>query len=46
MGLNNSGNFPLGFGKDNLLFTHIAVAYDFNAKKEEPPLDPLWMKYQ
>ena len=40
-GINNSGNFPLGFGKDNLLFTHIAVAYDFNAKKEEPPLDPL-----
>ena len=40
-GINNSGNFPLGFGKDNLLFTHIAVAYDFNAKKEKPPLDPL-----
>ena len=40
-GINNSGNFPLGFGKDNLLFTHIAVAYDFNAKKENPPLDPL-----
>ena len=41
-GINNSGNFPLGFGKDNLLFTHIAVAYDFNAKKEEPPLDPIF----
>ena len=40
-GINNSGNFPLGFGKDNLLFTHIAVAYDFNAKKEKPPVDPL-----
>ena len=40
-GINNSGNLPLGFGKDNLLFTHIAIAYDFNAKKEEPPLDPL-----
>ena len=40
-GINNSGNFPLGFGKDNLLFTHIAIAYDFNAKKEKPPLDPL-----
>ena len=40
-GINNSGDFPLGFGKDNLLFTHIAVAYDFNAKKEKPPLEPL-----
>jgi len=40
-GINNSGSFPLGFGKDNLLFNHIAIAYDFNAKKEKPPLDPL-----
>jgi hypothetical protein len=39
-GINNSSKFPLGYGKDNLLFTHIALAYDFNAKKEKP-IDPL-----
>ena len=31
-GINNSINFPIGSGKDNLLFTHIAIAYDFNSK--------------
>ena len=40
-GINNSINFPLGIGKDNLLYTHIAIAYDFNAEKKDPPLDPL-----
>lgn len=40
-GINNSNNFPLGIGKDNLLYTHIAIAYDFNAEKKDPPLDPL-----
>ena len=40
-GINNSVKFPFGSGKDNLLFTHIAIAYDFNAKKAKPPLDPL-----
>ena len=40
-GINNSNNFPFGIGKDNLLYTHIAVAYDFNAEKKDPPLDPL-----
>ena len=40
-GINNSVKFPFGSGKDNLLFTHIAIAYDFNAKKEKPPIDPL-----
>ena len=40
-GINNSVKFPFGSGKDNLLFTHIAIAYDFNAKKEIPPIDPL-----
>ena len=44
-GINNSNNFPLGIGKDNLLYTHIAIAYDFNAEKKDPPLDPLWMKF-
>jgi len=39
-GINNSSKFPLGSGKDNLLFTHIALAYDFNAKKDKP-VDPL-----
>ena len=39
-GINNSSKFPIGNGKDNLLFTHIALAYDFNAKKEKP-IDPL-----
>jgi len=39
-GINNSSKFPLGNGKDNLLFTHIALAYDFNAEKEKP-IDPL-----
>ena len=27
--------------KDNLLYTHIAIAYDFNAEKKDPPLEPL-----
>ena len=40
-GIYNSNNFPLGIGKDNLLYTHIAIAYDFNAEKKDPPLDPL-----
>ena len=40
-GINNSVKFPFGSGKDNLLFTHIAIAYDFNTKKAKPPLDPL-----
>ena len=40
-GINNSNNFPIGIGKDNLLYTHIAIAYDFNAEKKDPPLDPL-----
>ena len=40
-GINNSVNFPIGSGKDNLLFTHIAIAYDFNSKKETPSIDPL-----
>ena len=40
-GINNSVNFPIGSGKDNLLFTHIAIAYDFNSKKEIPSIDPL-----
>ena len=40
-GINNSNNFPFGIGKDNLLYTHIAVAYDFNAEKKPPPIDPL-----
>ena len=40
-GINNSVKFPFGSGKDNLLFTHIAIAYDFNAKKAKQPLDPL-----
>ena len=40
-GINNSVNFPIGSGKDNLLFTHIAIAYDFNSKKEMPSIDPL-----
>ena len=40
-GINNSVNFPVGSGKDNLLFTHIAIAYDFNSKKETPSIDPL-----
>ena len=40
-GINNSVKFPLGSGKDNLLFTHIAIAYDFNSKKVIPPIDPL-----
>ena len=40
-GINNSNNFPLGIGKDNLLYTHIAIAYDFNAEMKDPPLDPL-----
>ena len=40
-GINNSINFPIGSGKDNLLFTHIAIAYDFNSKKEMPSIDPL-----
>tara|TARA_B100000768_G_scaffold32521_1_gene31129 strand:+ start:5031 stop:7262 length:2232 start_codon:yes stop_codon:yes gene_type:complete len=40
-GINNSVKFPIGSGKDNLLFTHIAIAYDFNSKKEKPPIDPL-----
>jgi hypothetical protein len=40
-GINNSNSFPLGIGKDNLLYTHIAIAYDFNAEKKDPPLDPL-----
>ena len=38
-GINNSNNFPFGIGKDNLLYTHIAVAYDFNAEKKL--IDPL-----
>ena len=24
-----------------MLFTHIAIAYDFNSKKETPSIDPL-----
>ena len=40
-GINNSVKFPFGSGKDNLLFTHIAIAYDFNAKNAKQPLDPL-----
>ena len=40
-GINNSVKFPLGSGKDNLLFTHIAIAYDFNSKKVIPLIDPL-----
>ena len=39
-GINNSNNFPMGIGKDNLLYTHIAIAYDFNAEKKDPPLEP------
>ena len=34
-GINNSNNFPMGIGKDNLLYTHIAIAYDFNAEKRK-----------
>ena len=46
-GIKNSGNLNkvndirFGFGRDNLLFTHIAIAYDFNAEKKSPPVDPL-----
>ena len=40
-GIYNSNNFPIGIGKDNLLYNHIAVSYDFNAEKKDPPLDPL-----
>ena len=40
-GINNSKSFPFGTGKDNLLYTHIAIAYDFNSEKKDPPLDPL-----
>ncbi|MDG1237783.1 MAG: DUF6089 family protein [Flavobacteriales bacterium] len=39
-GINNSKKFPFGTGKDNLLFTHIAIAYDFNSEPKDPPADP------
>ena len=46
-GIKNSGDpsklndIRFGFQRDNLLFTHIAVVYDFNAEKKTPPIDPL-----